>query len=274
MAESYLKSFSLKGKTALVTGAVGILGKHFCKGLAESGANIGVIDLDASACESFAQELSKAYDIKACGLACDVSNEQQVAKTLETAIKRLGPIHILHNNAATKTDDVQNFFKKNSEFRMEDWRNVMSVNVDGMFLMARAVGQSMIQNNVQGSIIQTGSIYGVMAPDFRIYEGSEYQGSKITTPAVYSASKAAVVGLTRYLSSLWGPHGIRVNTLVPGGVQSGQNKVFFDKYSARVPLGRMAQAQEMVGTLIYLASDASSYVTGQTLMVDGGLSAW
>jgi len=150
----------------------------------------------------------------------------------------------------------------------------MSVNIDGMFLVAQTVGKQMIKQRSGGSIIQTSSIYGILASDKRIYEGSFYLGRQITNPAVYSASKAAVCGLTRWLAANWAEHGIRVNTLIPGGVESGQNDEFKKKYSARVPMGRMAQADEMVGALIYLASDASSYVTGQEIIVDGGLSAW
>jgi NAD(P)-dependent dehydrogenase (short-subunit alcohol dehydrogenase family) len=125
-----------------------------------------------------------------------------------------------------------------------------------------------------GSIIQIASIYGVVAPDQRIYEGSEYNGRAINTPAVYSVSKAAVLGLTSYLSTYWADSKIRVNTLTPGGIASGQNSEFNNKYSNRVPLGRMGEASELTGALIYLASDASSYVTGQNIIIDGGLSAW
>jgi len=126
----------------------------------------------------------------------------------------------------------------------------------------------------RGSIIQTASIYGVVAPDQRIYEGSEYLGMPINTPAVYSTSKAAVVGLTKYLASYWGAQGVRVNTLTPGGVSSGQNDVFDRRYSARVPLNRMARPEEMAQGLLFLASDASSYITGHNLIIDGGLTAW
>jgi NAD(P)-dependent dehydrogenase (short-subunit alcohol dehydrogenase family) len=150
----------------------------------------------------------------------------------------------------------------------------MGVNIDGMFLMAQAAGRQMVAQGRGGSIIQTASIYGVVAPDQRIYEGSEYLGRPINTPAAYSASKAAVIGLTRYLASYWGANAIRVNTLTPGGVESGQNEVFSRKYSARVPLARMARADEMQSALLFLASDASSYMTGQNLIVDGGLTCW
>jgi NAD(P)-dependent dehydrogenase (short-subunit alcohol dehydrogenase family) len=142
-----------------------------------------------------------------------------------------------------------------------------------MFLVAQAIGTRMARRG-QGSIIQTASIYGVMAPDQRIYQGSQYNGRAINTPAVYSASKAGVIGLTRHLATYWSEHGVRVNTLTPGGVASGQNSEFDRRYSARVPLGRMAEADDMVGAAVFLASDASRYVTGQNIVVDGGLSAW
>ena len=150
----------------------------------------------------------------------------------------------------------------------------MSVNLDGMFLVAQAIGKQMIKQRLGGTIIQTSSIYGTIAPDHRIYEGSEYMGYKISTPAVYSASKAGVVGLTKYLASYWANHNIRVNTITPGGVSSGQNEEFKFKYSQRVPLGRMAESGDMIGAALYLASDASSYVTGQNLIIEGGLTCW
>ena len=136
--------------------------------------------------------------------------------------------------------------------------------------VAQAVGKQMIAQGKGGSIIQTASTYGIVGPDFGIYEGSEYMGHTITTPAAYSASKGAVVALTKYLATYWGDKGIRVNTLVPGGIESGQNETFQKNYGARTPLGRMADVDEMVGAVVYLASDASEYVNGHNLVADGG----
>ena len=150
----------------------------------------------------------------------------------------------------------------------------MAVNVDGMFLVAQAVGKRMVEQGKGGSIIQTASTYGIVGPDQRIYEGSEYLGRQINTPAAYSTSKAAVVGLTRHLATYWGDKRIRVNTLVPGGIESGQNDVFRRNYATRTPLGRMARRDEMIGAVVYLASDASSYMTGQMIVCDGGWTAW
>lgn len=264
----------MSGKTALVTGAVGILGQRFCRGLAEFGANVALVDLDLERCTALARELEEDYGISALGVACDVSNPASVSEMVNTVVSRFGAIQILHNNAASKSTDLDAFFARTEEYSLSEWRKIMSVNVDGMFLVAQAVGGQMQKQGKGGSIIQTASIYGLLSSDKRIYEGSFYLGRQISNPAVYSASKAAVVGLTRYLAGNWGDAGIRVNALVPGGVESGQNDTFKARYSARVPLGRMAQADEMVGTVVYLASDASSYVTGQCLVVDGGLSAW
>lgn len=274
MKTNYLKLFDLHGKTAIVTGATGILGRHFCAGLAQFGADVAVVDLSAKACSSFAGELAKTYGIKSVGISCDVSNPAAVKAMVKKVINYFGRIDILHNNAATKTDDLNAFFEPTESYSATEWRKVMAVNLDGMFLVAQAVGTQMAKQKYGGSIIQTASIYGIMAPDQRIYKGSNYLGCAINTPAVYSASKAGVVGLTKYLATYWAKKNVRVNCLVPGGVESGQNKVFRQKYSARVPMGRMARAEEIVGALVYLASDASSYVTGQCLAVDGGLSAW
>ena len=267
--------FDLSGRTAIVTGGAGILGQGFCEVLAAHGANVAVFDVNEAAATKTVEAITKsAPQAKALAVACDVSSDDSVRSAVARVVKELGGIDILHNNAATKTGDLADFFTPFEEYKLKTWREIMGVNIDGMFLMAQAVGKQMLAQGRGGSIIQTASIYGVVAPDQRIYEGSDYLGRAINTPAVYSASKAAVIGLTQYLAAYWGAHGIRVNTLTPGGVESGQNDVFSRKYSARVPLARMARADEMQSALLFLASDASSYMTGQNLVVDGGLTCW
>lgn len=265
--------FRLDGKVALVTGALGVLGRNFCRGLAAHGASVAVVDLDGDASREFAAALAAESGRPCIGVGCDVGDAASVRAAVDACVAQLGGLHVLHNNAATKTSDVRAFFTAFEDYPLETWREVMRVNIDGMFLVAQAVGRHMAAHG-GGSIIQTSSIYGVVAPDQRIYDGSFYLGGPINTPAVYSASKAAVVGLTRHLATYWASANIRVNTLTPGGVESGQNEEFSRRYSARVPLGRMASAQDMVGALVFLASDASSYVTGQNVIIDGGLTAW
>ena len=271
---SYLGLFDLSGKVAVVTGGAGILGGHFCAGLAESGAKVAVVDLEKDKATELAQALYAQYKVDVIGIGCDVSDIVSVKDMISNVVNAFGEINILHNNAAAKSDDLDAFFAPFEDYSLAQWRKIMAVNLDGMFLVAQAVGKQMIAQGKGGSIIQTASIYGIMAPDHRIYKGSFYLDRQINTPAVYSASKAGVIGLTKYLATYWAEKGIRVNTLTPGGTESGQNYEFKNHYSARIPMNRMANAHEMVGALLYLASDASSYVTGQNIIVDGGLNAW
>ncbi|QDZ11625.1 SDR family oxidoreductase [Devosia ginsengisoli] len=267
--------FNLSGKIAMVTGGAGILGHGFCQVLAEHGAAVALVDLSRDAADNAARQIRDAVPgATILPVECDVADSASVAAAVDTIVGQLGGIDILHNNAATKSGDLNAFFEPFETFDPSIWREIMGVNIDGMFLVAQAVGRQMLAQGRGGSMIKTASIYGVVAPDQRIYEGSNYMGRAINTPAVYSASKAAVIGLARYLATYWAEAGIRVNVLTPGGIESGQNDVFRTRYANRVPLGRMGADSELHGALIYLASDASSYVTGQNLIVDGGLSAW
>ncbi len=266
--------FDLSGKVAVVTGGAGIIGNRVCRGLAAHGAAVAVVDIDETAAQDLARQINEEQGGKALAVLCDVGDPESVETMVETITQELGEIDILHNNAAKKSDDLEAFFASYEDYSLEVWRDIMAVNIDGMFLVSQAVGKRMVARGKGGSIIQTSSIYGIVAPDQRIYEGSQYLGVTISLPAVYAASKAAVIGLTGYLASYWGDKGIRVNTLVPGGVASGQNETFTQNYSAKVPMGRMAEADEMVGAVVFMASDASSYMTGQTIAVDGGFSTW
>jgi NAD(P)-dependent dehydrogenase (short-subunit alcohol dehydrogenase family) len=271
---SFKKLFDLKGKTAIVTGGVGILGRQFCSILAEFGANIAVVDIQYTKAKDFAAELEIKFGQKSAGFYCDVTNPESVDQMVKDVVAIFGEIHILHNNAAGKSKNLSQFFAPLEEYELDQWNQIMDINIGGMFLVSKYVGKVMVEQNKGGSIIQTSSIYGIMGPDNRIYEGSYYLEHQINTPAVYAASKSAVVGLTKYLATYWASNKIRVNTITPGGVESGQNDIFIQKYSNRVPLLRMGKPYEIAGALIYLASDASSYVTGQNMVVDGGLSVW
>ncbi|MGE6516238.1 SDR family oxidoreductase [Lysinibacillus sphaericus] len=271
---TYINKFSIRGKTAIVTGGAGILGSHFCRGLADAGASVAVVDIDIQKATEVANSITKNFEVKAKGIFCDLTSEQSVIEMVESVVKEFGTIDILHNNAAGKSSNLNAFFAPFEEYELDQWKEIMSTNLDSMFLVAKHVGKIMKEQGNGGSIIQTASIYGVMGPDNRIYDGSYYYNRQINTPAIYSASKGGVVALTKYLATYWAKDGIRVNTITPGGVESGQNETFKQNYGNRIPLGRMAQAEEMVGALIYLASDASSYVTGQNILIDGGLSAW
>jgi NAD(P)-dependent dehydrogenase (short-subunit alcohol dehydrogenase family) len=270
----YRDLFDLRGRVAVVTGGAGILGQATTAALAESGAAVAVVDLDAARAEEVASRLADEYGVATLGVACDVSDPDSVRAMATTIESALGPIDILHNNAATKGDDLAKMFASVEDYELSTWRQIMAVNLDGLFLVSQQIGSRMATRG-RGSIVHTSSIYGAtMGPDQRIYEGSEYLGRPINTPPVYSASKGGVVGLTLYLATYWASAGVRVNALTPGGIASGQNDEFNRRYSARVPLGRMANVEEVAAGFLFLASDAASYVTGQNLHIDGGLSAW
>jgi NAD(P)-dependent dehydrogenase (short-subunit alcohol dehydrogenase family) len=270
----YGEMFNLTGRVAVVTGGGGLLGSEICRVLAEFGAVVVVVDIDMTRAVSVADGIESAGLGTAVAYECDVSIEISVQQMVAGIVSQFGRIDILINNAAGKSDNLDSFFEELENYDIKEWRSIMSVNMDGMFLVAREIGKTMCRQSGGGSIVQTASIYGVVAPDQRIYEGSHYLGREINTPAVYSASKAGVIGLTRHLATYWAESGVRVNSVSPGGIESGQNSKFISKYSQKVPMNRMGRSEEIVGAVLYLASDASSYVTGHNLVIDGGLSCW
>lgn len=267
-SNTYLR---LADKVVIVTGAAGIIGSVLTRRLLEFGARVAIVDINAEGLAQLAQECGDPERVRA--FPCDLASETAIVACVAEVSAWAGRIDVLFNNAASKTGDLARFFDPVENYTLETWREVMAVNVDGLFVMARECAQVMRQHG-GGTIVQTASIYGAMAPDMRIYEGSFYLDRQINTPPIYAASKGAVISLTRYLAALWAGDGIRVNAISPGGVSSGQNGVFHDKYRARVPMNRMAEAQEIVDAALFLASPASSYITGQNLLVDGGLSIW
>ncbi len=267
---SISEMFSLKDRVALVTGGAGILGEQHCETLAELGAKVIMLDKDEIKGSESAEKISMQTGSSVTFKKVNLQEKDSIESIFNETFKDYGRIDILVNNAAAKSE---NFFEPFESFPLEDWREVMSVNLDAMFLCAQQAGRYM-KANQKGSIINFVSIYGIVAPDQSIYEGSEYMGRSINTPAIYSASKGGVFMLTRYLASYWGKIGIRTNSITPGGIFSGQNDTFVKNYSRRCPLGRMGKRDEIKGAIAYLASDASSYVNGHNLVVDGGWSIW
>lgn len=258
----------LSRKTIVITGGAGILGSQMSQALVASGARVSVVDRYGHKAEALAASLGSPDRVRGYGV--DVTNAVELRELQQRVERDLGPVNVLINNVAAKTG---NFFEPFETFPIEDWNEVMNINTTGVMLACQVFGSSMAERG-EGSIITTLSIYGIVGPDQRIYEGSMYEGRAINSPAVYSASKAALLGLTKYLAAYWGHRGVRVNAITPGGVFSGQNDEFVRRYNARVPLGRMARQNEMSGAVVFLASDESSYVSGHNLIVDGGLTAW
>ncbi|MES2401788.1 MAG: SDR family oxidoreductase [Pseudomonadota bacterium] len=259
-------AFSLDGKVVVLSGAAGIIGSQVVKAFVEAGARVFALDRDAGLLE---ERLGASHASMITCIA-DVANRDSLVQAHALLESQWGPVDALLNNAATKSE---NFFEPFETFPVNEWNEVMSVNLTGAMLCAQVFGSPMARRG-SGSIVNTLSIYGIVAPDQRIYEGSEYLGRAINTPAIYAASKAGLWGLTKYLAAYWGHRGVRVNAITPGGVFSGQNDTFVENYSSRTPLGRMAEAQDMVQAMRYLTSDAAKYVTGHNLVVDGGWTVW
>lgn len=262
--------FDLTGRVVLLTGGAGILGVRMAAALVAYGGHVALVDCDAVRLADAMASLDEAGPGSVCPFEANITERDTLVRLREVVERELGPVDVLVNNAAYKS---ANFFEPFETFPLEDWDAVFRVNLTAAMLACQVFGGVMAERG-RGNIVNTLSIYGIVAPDQRIYEGSLYEGHAINTPAVYSASKAGLWGLTKYLASYWGHRGVRVNAITPGGIYSGQNETFVQRYSARIPMARMGNKDEMSGALVFLVSDASSYMTGQNLVVDGGLTVW
>lgn len=265
------KLFSLNNKTAIVTGALGLLGKKHCEALALAGANVVVADLDENGAVAFAETLGEEHG----GLKIDVTSEHSLKTAREQIMNRYGTIDILVNNAAIN-DMFENpgMAKELSAFEnypLDAFKKSLDVNITGVFLASQIFGSVMAELG-SGSIINIASTYGLVGPDQSIYKNECGEQTFYKSP-VYPVTKGAVVNFTRFLAAYWGNKGVRVNTLSPGGVENGQNEFFVQNYSAKTLLGRMADPADYQGALVFLASDASAYMTGANLIVDGGWTA-
>ncbi|HQM53991.1 MAG TPA: SDR family oxidoreductase [Anaerolineaceae bacterium] len=271
---SIFEKFSLKGRVALVTGGAGLLGKEFCLTLAQAGAQVYVADLNLSAAESAAQTIT-AQGHSACGIRLDVTNPDSVQSVVDEIVSRSGSIDVLVNSAAMDPKFDPGHAQTNSNafetYPLGSWQDALNVNLTGPFLVSQAVCRQMVRQG-KGSIIHICSTYGLGGPDQRIYEKPGQ--SKVFKPVYYTVTKAGILGLTKYMATYYAGSEIRVNALTPGGVFAGHDDVFVKNYSARTVIGRMAHKDEMNGALLFLASDASSYMTGGNVVVDGGWTAW
>jgi NAD(P)-dependent dehydrogenase (short-subunit alcohol dehydrogenase family) len=277
---SFPELFRLDGRVALITGGAGLLGRRYCEALLEAGARVVIADLDGARAEALARELSATDTI---GVRLDVSDEASVHDAFAAAEKEFGRLDILVNNAAltvrggSERLSPADYFAPFETYKREVWDQAVSVNLTGMVLCAQAAGRQMLRQDAPGGVIvNISSTYGVVAPDQRLYDGvkSPYADTGFNTPVSYAVTKTAVLGLTRYLATYWGSKNIRVNALTPHGVFDNHDESFVRNFVYRSPLGRMARNDEYRGALLFLVSDASSYMTGANLIVDGGWTAW
>lgn len=269
--------FDLTERVAVVTGGVGLLGGEFCRTLAEAGATVAVVDLNESASQAVAESLTN-NGYKALAVPADITQPDSVRASVDQVVSKFGRIDILVNSAALDPKFDPDALNKGitpgafEDYPLELWNLALDVNLTGMFLMTQACVRPMLEQGKKGSIINICSTYGLNGPDQRIYVK---EGERVAfKPVYYTVTKAGVLGFTKYLAAYYAETEIRVNALTPGGVFNNHEEYFVKNYSARTILGRMARKDEMNGALVFLASDASSYMTGNNLVVDGGWTAW
>ena len=267
-----LERFSLQGKTAVVTGAAGLLGHYHCRALAEAGATVIATDIDPASCDAVAGGLSGT----AFGLAADVTDPESIKRLLANVLEYTGRVDVLVNNAAIndRFESPQAAFELSrfENYPLALWKRSLEVNVTGVFLCCQILGAKMAEAGA-GSIINIASTYGLVAPDQSLYRDHEGQ-QRFYKSAVYPTTKGAVLAFTRFLAAYWGTAGVRVNALSPGGVENAQDAFFVGEYAKRTPLGRMAAPSDYQGALVFLAADASCYMTGANLVIDGGFTIW
>lgn len=275
--------FNLSEKVILVVGGRGHLGRDFCQNLHDQGARVISADLPIEL-KTGKRDENRPEDDYIEQVDVDVSERSSISSIVDQIIRKHERIDVLVFAATTKPKD---FYLPFLECSLEGWQAVTRVEMDGLFLVAQEVGKVM-EKNQAGSMIFISSIYGVVGNDQRIYAGANLSevhgtaleeekgsGKQVFSHAAYAAVKGSVISMTRFLSAYWGDKNIRVNCISPGGVQhEGENETFLEKYAQKVPLGRKAKAHEISASVVFLASDEASYVTGQNIIIDGGWTAW
>ena len=268
--------FDLTHRVGIIIGGAGKMGRQFATTLGYAGAIVNIADVNLNESRRAANEIADLTKATVRGMKCDVTDEKQILNLFKDVISTYQRIDFLIYNVMAKPEG---YYSSCAEYSLNSWNEVIHGNLTGAFLCCREAERYMRDRN-GGSIVLTSSTYGLVGPDQRIYENCSpayniYGASDpLNCPAPYSASKAGLIGLARYFSTLWGRDNIRVNVLSPGGVFDGQEKSFHEQYVKRTPLGRMAVWSDYNGAILFLTSDASRYMTGANLVIDGGWTAW
>jgi len=272
------KIFNLDGKVIVITGAAGLLGRRHADAVAAYGGTPILLDLCQQTVTKMAEQLNEQYDAKASGFVVDITSELQIKENLAILIDQYGRIDGLVNNAANNPKVEENSeknFSRLENFSLDLWNQDIAVGLTGAFLCAKYYGYQIAKNLDGGAIVNISSDLGVMAPDQRLYaEEGVVDDKQNVKPVTYSVVKSGMIGLTRYLSTYWAEKNVRCNAMCPGGVENGQPDDFLDKVNSRIPMNRLANADEYQGTLLWMLSDASSYLNGAIISVDGGRTAW
>lgn len=276
---SVVDLFDLTDKTAVITGAAGLLGSKHAEALMEFGANCVLIDICNERAEHLAEGLSVRYPGTAIASSADITNKRALESLLSECIARFGGVDILINNAANnpKFEDIEGKTdpsKRFETFPLSSWCDDIAVGLTGAFLCSQVFGVHFAEKR-SGVILNIASDLGIIAPDQRIYrqEGLADEDQP-TKPVTYSVVKTGLIGLTRYLATYWADRNVRSNALVPGGVYTGQDEVFLDRLTNLIPLGRMATPDEYKAAVVFMCSDASAYMTGSTVVMEGGRTCW
>ena len=267
--------FDMTGRVGIVTGGAGLLGYHHGAILASAGAHVVLLDLATANPQTRAQQLTGKYGVEAMGLTTDITCEASLEEARSRILEKFGRVDVLINNAANnpKVEDAkQESWSRLENFPIEVWDADIRVGLTGAFLCSRIFGAEMVKRR-SGVIVNVASDLAVIAPDQRLYRVDGLDEDKQPVkPVTYSVVKTALLGLTRYLATYWSSANIRVNAISPGGVFNGQPEVFLSRLTSLIPLGRMANRNEYQGAILFLCSDASSYMTGTNLVIDGGRS--
>jgi NAD(P)-dependent dehydrogenase (short-subunit alcohol dehydrogenase family) len=269
--------FDLSGRVALITGGAGLLGVKQAEAIATAGGTPGLVDIAEDAAEQAAARLAKEFDVPAFACAADITRPEEVRAVLETVLERSGRVDILINNAANNPPVESGTgpeWSRLEHFPLDQWHADLAVGLTGAFLCSQIIGGEMARNG-RGVILNIASDLALIGPDQRVYRRNDVpEDRQPAKPVTYSVVKTGLIGLTRYLATYWADRGIRVNALSPGGVYNGQPDDFVERLASRIPLGRMADLDEYQGAVVFLCSDASSYMTGANLVMDGGRTAW
>lgn len=263
--------YDLTGRVAVLSGATGFIGPSYARALSECGANVVLIDVDDEKCQELQQELQAAYGTRPMALAIDITQKEQVDQCVSRVLQEYGRLDILINNAAYH--QLEHMAGGNEatleKFPLSTWERTIDVNLTGALICSQATGSVMMTQESGGVILNVSSVYGVVAADQRIYGDSG-----LNSNVAYAVTKGGLLNLTRYMASYWQGRNIRVNSISPGGVYNNQDPQFLENYNYRTMLGRMADLDDLTAAVLYLVSDASKFVTGFNLIVDGGWTAW
>jgi len=272
------KLFRLDNKVIVITGATGLLGRKHAEAVACYGGTPILLDLSQQAVDSFSNELNDKYKIDSVGFAIDITDEKAIENNVKQLIEKFGKIDGLVNNAANnpKVEDSNEVnFSRLENFPLSIWNDDVAVGLTGAFLCAKHYGYQIAQNPQGGSIVNISSDLGLIAPDQRLYKKENVNEDKQNVkPVTYSVVKTGLIGLTRYLATYWADKNVRCNALCPGGVENGQPDDFLKEVNKRIPMGRMANSDEYQGALLWMLSDASSYLNGAIVPIEGGRTAW